>query len=356
MAGVQLQIVVGGQQIAVPMVPASAVFDPLSTERMAVLLAESGYGDAQHIGETVQALRENGFHLPRAWAKPVRQELIDLDVGAGYVSGLIERFQREMVEQCGGVFVRMMRGDVQTDSEVAQKLLVAKHVPPMPPVSVDTGFAPVPDAWLAYYPQLVNWIRPTSAELAQTVQQVMDDPSVDDHILLVPAGDPRRIALGTVLRGTAAGMGQTSLLVGSEVLEAGDGVCILQAVNSKVLGKLASTMLRNWMSPRPITEEHLVVAAVIEWETQRKQLKKWGKLMVDDPDVALKSASQLLEGVPVVNRIIKNLDVVYGRSLEVQQIFDRVAIDSEHWLLEHNTSGGLNSSVGAAAVAAAAVK
>ena len=78
--------------------------------------------------------------------------------------------------------------------------------------------------------------------------------------------------------------------------------------------------------------------------------------MVDDPDVALKSATQLLEGVPVVRMIIKNLDLVYGRSLEVQHIFDRVAIDSEHWLLEHNTSGGLNSSVGAAAVAAAAVK
>ena len=57
MAGAQLQIVVGGQQIAVPMVPASAVFDPLSAERMAELLAESGYEDAQHIGETVQGLR-----------------------------------------------------------------------------------------------------------------------------------------------------------------------------------------------------------------------------------------------------------------------------------------------------------
>jgi hypothetical protein len=37
----------------------------------------------------------------------------------------------------------------------------------------------------------------------------------------------------------------------------------------------------------------------------------------------------------------------------VQHIFHRVVIDSEHWLLEHNTSGGLNSSVGAAASAAA---
>ena len=97
MAGAQLQIVVGGQQIAVPMVPASAVFDPLSAERMAELLQEVGFVDPQHTGETVQALRENGFQLPRAWAKPVRQELIDLDVGAGYVSGIVERFQREMV-------------------------------------------------------------------------------------------------------------------------------------------------------------------------------------------------------------------------------------------------------------------
>ena len=36
----------------------------------------------------------------------------------------------------------------------------------------------------------------------------------------MPAGDPRRIALGTVLRGTAAGMGQTSLMVAPEVWEA----------------------------------------------------------------------------------------------------------------------------------------
>ena len=52
--------------------------------------------------------------------------------------GLVERFQREIVMQCGRSFVRMMRGDVQTDSEVAQKLLAAKHFPPMPAASVDT--------------------------------------------------------------------------------------------------------------------------------------------------------------------------------------------------------------------------
>ena len=117
MAEQQMQIVVGGEQVAVPEVAAATVFDPLTSDRMMELLAESGYEDAQHIGETVLALRENGFHLPRAWAKPVRQELIDLDVGAGYVSGLVERFQREIVMQCGRAFVRMMRGDRQTDRQ-----------------------------------------------------------------------------------------------------------------------------------------------------------------------------------------------------------------------------------------------
>ena len=80
MAEQQMQIVVGGEQVAVPEVAAATVFDALTSDRMMELLAESGYDDAQHIGETVQALRENGFHLPRAWAKPVRQELIDLDM------------------------------------------------------------------------------------------------------------------------------------------------------------------------------------------------------------------------------------------------------------------------------------
>ena len=83
-------------------------------------------------------------------------------MGAGYVSGLVGQFQREIVIQpelqCDRAFARMMRGDIQTDSEVSQKLLAAKHFPPMPAASVDTGFAPSsrPTDWLASYPQLVN--------------------------------------------------------------------------------------------------------------------------------------------------------------------------------------------------------
>ena len=246
MAEQQMQIMVGGEQVAVPEVAAATVFDALTSDRMMELLAESGYEDPQHIGETVQALRENGFHLPRAWAKPVRQELIDLDVGAGYVSGLVERFQREIVMQCGRAFVRMMRGDILTDSEVSQKLLAAKHFPPMPTASVDTGFAPRPTDWLAFYPQLVNWIRPTSAELAQAAQQVLDDFTTEEGVLVVAAGDPRRIALGTVLRGTAAGMGDIEKMVTAEVLESGDGISILQEINGIVLGTLASSMLSEW--------------------------------------------------------------------------------------------------------------
>ena len=36
------------------------------------LLAGVGFEEPQRIGETVKALRGNGFHLPRAWAKPQR--------------------------------------------------------------------------------------------------------------------------------------------------------------------------------------------------------------------------------------------------------------------------------------------
>ena len=73
MAEQQQQIVVGGEQVAIPDIAAATIFDAMTTDRMMKLLAEAGSEDPQHIGETVQALRENGFHLPRAWAKPIGQ-------------------------------------------------------------------------------------------------------------------------------------------------------------------------------------------------------------------------------------------------------------------------------------------
>ena len=203
---------------------------------------------------------------------------------------------------------------------------------------------------------MVNWIRPTSAELAQTVQQVMDDPTVEDDLLVVPAGDPRRIALGTVLRGHSSRDGAD--IASGGIRGAGGRRWRVHPAGGQQQG--AGQACQHHAQELDASTANQGGASggggCAGVETQRKQLRKWGKVMVDDPDVALKSARQLLEGVPVVSMIIKNLDLVHGRSLEVQHIFDRVAIDSEHWLLEHNTSGGLNSSVGAAAVAAAAVK
>ena len=100
--------------MAVPAVAVSTVYTPVSAAQMVEWLTEVGFDEEQHRAEMVTALREDGYHLPRAWARPVRQEIIDVGIGAGYVSGVIERFQQAMVGLCGAGFKdqhRRCKGD-----------------------------------------------------------------------------------------------------------------------------------------------------------------------------------------------------------------------------------------------------
>ena len=143
MAAAQQQIVVGGENIAVGVVDAADLFARIDDERLSQWLQAAGFVEGQYLEETVQAFNENGFDLPNAWVAPVRSDLIELNVGAGYVSGVIERFQKELVLQLGISFVRkMQRGSVQTDQQVAATILNAKHAPELPTVTVDTGGLP----------------------------------------------------------------------------------------------------------------------------------------------------------------------------------------------------------------------
>ena len=36
---------------------------------------------------------ENGFDLPNAWVCQVRSDLIELNIGVGYVAGVMEKFK-----------------------------------------------------------------------------------------------------------------------------------------------------------------------------------------------------------------------------------------------------------------------
>jgi hypothetical protein len=90
---------------------------------------------SKHIAESLQAMNENGYDLPNAWAEPVRSELIEIGIGAGFVSGLCQVFQKQLVLTKGTAFVRRMQGGEKTDQQYVTDILKAKHVQLLPVVT-----------------------------------------------------------------------------------------------------------------------------------------------------------------------------------------------------------------------------
>ena len=349
------QIVVAGENIAVEVVVGADLYEHVSQELVAQWLQDVGFSDDQYRNETVQVFAENGFDMPMAWTAPVRSELAEINVGAGYIAGVIAKFQQEMAKRCGVAFVRVLQGSVRTDAEVAAAILAAKHCPPIPEVTVESGFAPAPDPWLAWLQNIAGWVRPMDSSLANAVIQIMEDYSVDTGDLAVPFGNPKAIALGTVIRGKC-GMGEMYRVLSDDVSTRGDGLEMIQSWTTTVFADLADALVKQWMEPVPIREPHLVEAGVIEWIKQRNRLRKLMRLIVDDPTVSLNSLERLLGGCTSVVPILKNLKLTYGSKLRTDVVLQRVAVDSGTWLAEKNVSVvvGSGATVGAAAAAVAA--
>ena len=269
--------------------------------------------------------------------------MIELNVGAGYVAGVVERFQRELVVGMGVAFARRMQCTECTDSEIAAAILNAKHAPSLPPVSIDTGYAPLPDAWANSMDLIEGWVRPHDEQMAVAVRQVKENHAVPDDQLAVPPGNVRSIALGSVLRGKC-GMGEMHRVLPEAVSARGDGLDMLRSVQGTVFADLEDSMVSDWQHPVPVTELHHVEAAVMEWGKKRSKLRKLKRMMVDDPVVAKASLEQLLGGSAVVKAIVSNLKLQHGSKMTVQQILDRVAVDSGAWLAEHNATAVLHGS------------
>ena len=303
MAAAQQQVVVGGENIEVVAVEAADLFARIDNDSIRQWLQAVGFVDGQYLEETIQSLNENGFDLPNAWVCPVRADLMELNVGAGYVSGVIEKFQRELVLQLGVIFVRKMQGSVRTDSDVAGSILKAKHEPQLQQVSVETGYAPLPESWTNSMREIQGWVRPYDEQLAVAVGQIEVDYSIRDADLVVPIGNVRSIALGTVLRGRC-GFGEMYRVLSEAVRDRGDGLEMLRSIQATVFADLDDALVQRWQYPVPVNQLHLVEAGVMEWNVQRSRCRKLGRFIVDDPAVAKASLEQLLGGSPDSHHIL----------------------------------------------------
>ena len=63
------QMIVAGEQIPVLQVADAALFQRMTAAQMTDLLGWAGYVGDQIVAETIQAMTENGYDLPRAWAE-----------------------------------------------------------------------------------------------------------------------------------------------------------------------------------------------------------------------------------------------------------------------------------------------
>jgi hypothetical protein len=307
----QQQIVVAGQQIPIAVVVGANVYEHIAGPDLVPWMGEAGLVDEQLVGDTVVLFQDHGFDMPRAWANVRRQELIDLGIGPGYVSGLVDVMQTRMVQRCGASFVRLMEGSVQTDEEVATRLLTAKHAPVIPSVTVETGFAPTPCQWEDTLVRVAGWVRPTSRELAEAVQAIADNEAVDAAALAVAYGDIRSLALGTVMRGQM-GLGGIEKLLSGEVLRRGCGLEMMHEISKTVQADLVEARLENWLHPVPVKEDFLVEAAVREWRKQQHQLLGKGRVAVQDPTLEKRSLTQLLASCPTFKPILTHLEKSRG--------------------------------------------
>jgi hypothetical protein len=113
------QIVVAGESLVVEFVDGANLYEHIAAETISDWLLAVGFEDAQYRADTVTSFIENGYDMPMAWSAPVGSELLEINVGAGYIAGVTAQFQRAMAQHCGLAFVRVMQGSVRTDAEVA---------------------------------------------------------------------------------------------------------------------------------------------------------------------------------------------------------------------------------------------
>ena len=79
------QMIVAGEQIPVLQVADADLFQRMTAAQMTDLLGWAGYVGDQIVAETIQAMTENGYDLPRAWAEVRREDLLEIGIGPGYV-------------------------------------------------------------------------------------------------------------------------------------------------------------------------------------------------------------------------------------------------------------------------------
>ena len=120
--GAAQQVVIAGENVMVVVVDGADMFQRIHDADMRQWLMLAGFTEGQYLEGALQALNENGFDLPNAWVAPLRGDLIELNVGAGYVAGVVERFQRELVVGLGVAFARRMNCTERTDSQNARTI------------------------------------------------------------------------------------------------------------------------------------------------------------------------------------------------------------------------------------------
>ena len=92
---------------------------------------------------------------------------------------------------------------------------------------------------------------------------------------MVPIGNVRSIALGTVLRGRC-GFGEMYRVLAEAVRDRGDGLEMLRSIQATVFADLDDALVQRWQYPVPVSLLHLIEAAILEWNVQRSRCRKLG--------------------------------------------------------------------------------
>ena len=116
---------------------------------------------------------------------------------------------------------------------------------------------------------------------------------------------------------------------------------MLQNISSTVLSEFDDVQFDMWQHPVPVNHAHLVKSRMLEWCRARKDLDRRGIVAVQDKQIAVGSCVH-------VKPILQHLKREHGRELTVEHMAERITVDSQGWLAEHNSGGSQNETAFAA--------
>ena len=313
-----------------------------------------GAGVPEEAAQALQVkLYDAGYGRALPWVSPVRAELAALGIGSGFIDGIVTETKKCLLGSVGVAYLQALVGGGDTTADIVKTLREGKGAPTYSPVYEKYGYLPEFEAFLEETQAIIGFVDVVSPDLAFSMAHILEDWEVELSTLAVTRRSPLSKALGTLLKGPCK-VGGMMKIVPHDVITESCGLTIFAAMVGVISDGQAESLAKQFKTPNPITQPHMVESGLIAWKKMRSRLIQLGKAVGRDDDEAKASLLQLLRGSAKGARILKFLEDQHGSSLGWRQIVTRFELDTAKWAKEGRAEETAAAAAAETAAAAAA--